>query len=294
MMQWTEKAYAKINLTLDVLGRRPDGYHDLCMLMQTVSLCDTVTLTREAGSDIRALCDLKYLPTGERNLAVAAALVFFRHVGRPAEGLCFHIHKGIPVCAGLGGGSADAAAVLRLLNRLYGTGLSAARLEEMAAEVGSDVPFCVRGGTQLAAGRGERLTEVPGLPPCHVVLCKPPYAVSTGAAFARWGDARSAAHPDNRGALEALARGDLRGLARYLYNVLEDVLPVAAADVAYIRGFLMDTGALGVVMSGSGPTVLGLFDDGGKAEEAGEALRAQYAETFVTETLGSVKIESRM
>jgi len=288
MQQWSEKAYAKVNLTLDVQGKRPDGYHDLRMLMQTVSLCDTVTLTATGGEGLRVTSDLEYLPTGEKNLAGMAALAFFRHIGRPAKGVSLHIRKEIPVCAGLGGGSADAAAVLRLLNRVYGTGLSAARLEEMAAEVGSDVPFCVRGGTRLAEGRGERLTDVSPLPPCHVVLCKPPYTVSTGAAFARWGGARSAARPDLRGALAALAESDLRGLARFLYNVLEDVLPVAASDVAHIRGALMDAGALGVVMSGSGPTVLGLCDDAQRAGAAGEALRGQYKETFVCEAVGEV------
>ena len=281
MCHWHEKAYAKVNLTLDVLGKRPDGYHDLHMLMQTVSLCDEITLAKTDDDTIRVTSNLSFLPSGKKNLAGLAAFVFLESLGLPTRGLCLNIRKEIPVCAGLGGGSADAAAVLRLLNRVYKTGLTATQLEEMAAQIGSDVPFCIRGGTQIAEGRGEKLTALPSLPPCHIVLCKPPYSVSTGAVFALWHNG-SAQHPDHSGVMDALSAHDLRGLSRRMYNVLEDILPVAQTDLRHIRNILTDTGALGVVMSGSGPTVLGLFDDAASAQTAGKILRAQYLDTFVT------------
>ena len=282
----TENAYAKINLSLDVLALRPDGYHDLLSLMQTVSLCDVLTLTATMCEGIRVNSDAAFLPPDGKNLVHLAAQVFFRMSGLPPCGLCFHIQKNIPVGAGLGGGSADAAAALRLLDRLYPETVSNQGLHEIAQQVGADVPFCVLGGTQLAEGRGERLTRLSALPSCHIVLCRPPYRVSTHEAFSRWDRApRRPFRPDHEGLFLALGHGDLRGLSRRMYNALEEVLSVARADVASIKGILLDHGALGAVMSGSGPTVLGLYDrrDAAKAAAAAAELSAQYQETFITQ-----------
>ena len=279
----SEKAYAKVNLTLDVLGRRSDGYHDLRSFMQTVSLHDTITLTKATSRGIEVVSNLPYLPLDLKNLVGIATAVFFQELGCLEESVRLEIQKGIPVCAGLGGGSADAAATLRLLDRVYQTNLSAARLEQMASRIGSDAPFCVRGGTQLAEGRGERLTDISPLPACHIVLCKPPIAVSTRDVFAGWKANKHAAHPDHAGMTEALTCGDIYAIASRMYNVLEEVMPSARADIARIRDTMRDAGALGAVMSGSGPTVLGLFKDENTAQAAGEILKAQYTEIFYTQ-----------
>ena len=177
-------ARAKINLTLDILRRREDGYHDMQMVMQSVTLADRLTVTPARGAEGQAASDLRFLPTGNKNLAQVAAAAFREAVGLGGE-VDVDIQKRVPVCAGLAGGSADAAAVLRAMNRLSGAGLSPDRLAEIGARAGSDVPFCVLGGTALAEGRGERLTPLPPLPPCRIVICKPPFSVSTPQLFRR-------------------------------------------------------------------------------------------------------------
>ena len=177
------KAYAKLNLSLDVLGKRPDGYHDMRMVMQSVTLTDTLRLETGTGQPLRMESNLGFLPADESNLAAAAALRLCEEAGVDHGGLSIKLNKTIPVCAGMAGGSADAAAVLRGLNKLLGLGLSGTRLEEIGALVGSDVPYCVRGTTALAEGRGEILTDLPPLPSCLVVLCKPAFSVSTPELF---------------------------------------------------------------------------------------------------------------
>ena len=193
-----EKAYAKLNLTLDVLGQRTDGYHELRMVMQTVELADEVAVELGGGA-IRAHTDLGFLPNDERNLAVAAALRFQEETGIPLGGFSVSIHKQIPVCAGLAGGSSDGAAVLRALNVLTGAKLTPLRLAEIGRRVGSDVPYCVLGGTALAEGRGELLTPLPPLPPCPAVLCKPGWSVSTPELFARADGVRLRRRPGGGG-----------------------------------------------------------------------------------------------
>jgi 4-diphosphocytidyl-2-C-methyl-D-erythritol kinase len=283
----SERAPAKINLTLDVLGRRPDGFHDLRTLMQSVSLCDKLTLTRRERPGLGITSNLHFLPTDRRNLVHAAAAAFFARSGLTPPGLHLHLEKQIPVGSGMGGGSADAAAALRLFNRFFQAGLPYDDLEALAAQVGSDVPFCVRGGTQLAEGRGECLTPVPPLPNCHIVLCKPPFSLSTSVVFSRVTAARLPWHPDNDGALRALRAGDLRALSQRLFNVLEPLIPHGQREIADIRGALLDAGALGALMSGSGPTVYGLFSDTDAARAAHGALRAQYPETFLVRPLAA-------
>lgn len=276
-----ERAYAKVNLTLDVLGKRKDGYHDLSMVMETVDLCDTLRFTH-SGEGVCVTTNLSYLPTGQGNLAAAAARAFARVTGVALGGLAIHIEKRIPVCAGTAGGSSDAAAVLRYLNRQTGAALSDEVLQSIAQSVGSDVPYCVTGGTALAQGRGEVLTPLPPLPECFFVLCKPPFSISTPALFAELDRHKLSRHPDTKGVLAALEAGNLAGVGRRLYNVFEDVLPPRQGRaVQELKNRLITAGALGAVMTGTGSTVYGLFADQAAAQRAWEELREGYEETFL-------------
>ena len=280
------QACAKLNLTLDILGKRPDGYHDLCMVMQSVTLADTITLTENRGEGLRVRTNLRFLPTGEKNLAAAAALRFWEAREQEPENLDIAIEKRIPVCAGMAGGSSDAAAVLRALNARAGEPFSPRELAKVGERVGSDVPYCVLGGTALAEGRGEELTPLPPLPRCWVVVCKPDFPVSTPELFAQADRVKLRRRPDTKGILAALEAGDLGGVARRMYNVFEDVMPRRLyVRVAEIKNELIQRGALGANMSGSGPTAFGLFDRRGAAEEALSALRERYRDTFLCETV---------
>ena len=280
------QAFAKLNLTLDILGRREDGYHDLRMVMQSITLADTLTLKENSGKGLRVRADLHFLPTGEKNLAAAAALRFWEALGREPENLDIQIQKRIPVCAGMAGGSSDAAAVLRALNRRSGEPFSPTELAGIGERVGSDVPYCVMGGTALAEGRGEVLTPLPPLPHCWVVACKPDFPVSTPELFAQADRVKLRCRPDTAGLLSALEAGDLGGVARRMYNVFEDVLPARLyTRVAEIKNILIQCGALGANMSGSGPTAFGLFDRLEAAQEARACLAQRYRDTFLCETV---------
>lgn len=282
----TALAHAKLNLTLDVLGRRSDGYHDLRMVMTSVALADVITLETGTGDGVRASANLGFLPTGEKNLAASALLRFQEATGRDLGGAHISLEKHIPVCAGMGGGSSDAAAVLRALNDCTGAGLSLPELARVGEAVGSDVPYCVLGGTALAEGRGEVLTPLAPLPRCTVVVCKPNFSISTPELFRQLDSVRLRHHPDTDGMLAALEAGDLGGAARRVYNVFEDVLPPRLrAEVAAIRQLLVGHGALGAGMSGTGPTVFGLFDCAAGAERARRELGETYRDTFLTETV---------
>ena len=274
-------ANAKINLTLDILRKREDGYHDLQMVMQSVSLADELTVTPARGEAGTAVSDLHFLPTGGKNLAQMAAAAFRAATGLGGE-VDVSIRKHVPVCAGLAGGSADAAAVLHAMNELAGAGLSRPELAQIGERVGSDVPFCVLGGTALAEGRGERLTPLPPLPPCHIVICKPPFSISTPQLFGRVNVRKIVRRPDTAGVAAALEAGDLAGVARRMYNVFEDVLePRRLAEINEIKSVLIDCGALGASMSGSGPSVFGLFEDEARARDACARLRESYRDVFV-------------
>ncbi len=277
------RAYAKLNLTLDVIARREDGYHDLRMVMQTVDLADTLTLTEEEQEGVRVRTNLRYLPGDERNLAAIAAKKFWEANNYNGKGLAIDLQKEIPVCAGMGGGSSDAAAVLRALNDLYGLNLSVQRLAEIGEQVGSDVPYCVLGSTALAEGRGERLTPLSPLPNCHIVICKPTFSISTPELFGCIDCRKIRCRPDTEGIIAALHNGDLAGVARRLYNVFEDVLTDRrGGEIAEIKNELISCGALGAAMSGTGPTVFGLFDNEGKAKSAFQSLKGHYSDTFLT------------
>ena len=274
-------ANAKINLTLDILRKREDGYHDLQMVMQSVSLADHLTVAPAQGEEGTAVSSLHFLPTGGKNLAQAAAAAFRRAAGLGGQ-IDVTIRKHIPVCAGLAGGSADAAAVLHAMNRMTGAGLSPAELAKIGESVGSDVPFCVLGGTALAEGRGELLTPLPPLPPCRIVICKPPFSISTPQLFSRVNVRKIVRRPDTAGVAAALDAGDLAGVARRMYNVFEDVLePRRLAEIGEIKSVLIDCGALGTSMSGSGPSVFGLFEDEASAQDACGRLRESYRDVFL-------------
>lgn len=279
----TVSAPAKLNLTLDILGTRPDGYHEMYMVMQSVSLYDHVSLSLDSPGGIRAESGLSFLPRDKGNLAVAAALAFRERAGQNWQDLRISIDKHIPVCAGTAGGSSDAAAVLRGLNTLTERGFSPVELAEIGEAVGSDVPYCVIGGTALAQGRGEQLSPLPSLPPCHIVLCKPPFSISTPELFKAWDRKKGRLHPDTKGVLEALEKGDLMGIARRMYNVFEEVLsPYQRREIESIKNILLQGGALGAVMSGSGPTVFGLFDNESAAGETVQQLQKDYQDVFLT------------
>ena len=280
-MAYTEPAYAKLNLTLDILGRREDGYHDMRMVMQSIDLQDLVTVTPQAEPGFTLTTNLPYLPRDGGNIAVKAANQFFQDNRLPVLGMSIDIKKNIPVCAGMAGGSSDGAAVLRLLRQLCLPELPQGQLEETGGRVGSDVPYCVRGGTALAEGRGEALTDLPPLPPCWIAVCKPPCSISTPELFAQVRVKRLRCHPDTAGMLEALSSGDLEGIAHRLYNVFEDILPRRYAQVFEIKAALLNMGAMAASMTGSGPTVFGLFPEREPAARAVQALSERFPATFM-------------
>ncbi len=282
------QARAKLNLTLDVLGRRPDGYHDMRMIMQSIELADILSLSYNDTGELRVRTNLHFLPNNEKNLAAQAALRWWEARGESPQGLDIAIEKRIPVCAGMAGGSSDAAAVLRAMNRMEEAGLSPEAVAEIGERVGSDVPYCVIGGTALAEGRGEVLTALPPLPRCWVVLCKPEFSISTPALFAKIDSVRLRCRPDTQGVVAALEAGDLAGVARRMYNVFEDALPDRQrARVNDIKNTLIQCGALGASMSGTGPTAFGLFDDEALAQEAQERLTEFSGEVFLTKTVSA-------
>lgn len=288
MTSITVNAPAKLNLTLDVLGKRADDYHEVKMVMQSVALADELTLTLGPGEGLTLSTNLGFLPVNGKNLAVAAALCLQRECGIAWEHLNIDLKKKIPVCAGTAGGSADAAAVLRGLNELLQLNLSPERLAQIGEEVGSDVPYCVLGGTALAEGRGERVTTLPAIPFCWVVMAKPDFPVSTPELFARLDGQRLRCHPDTTGLVTALREQDLHGVARRLFNVFEEILPQRKREqVEELKQTLLDNGALGACMTGTGPTVFGLFESGEIAQQAYEAVKRLPVEAFLTYTIPS-------
>ena len=280
------EAPAKINLVLDILGKRPDGYHALCSIMQTVSLCDSVELA-EGGEGFTLSMAGFTPPEGRKTLEQRAAEAFFARLGRVMPPLTVRIAKRTPAYAGLGGGSADVAALLRILRDRYAPKMEDAALESIGAEVGSDMPFCLRGGTALAEGRGEILTDLPPLPDCWIVLCKPPFPIPTPMLFARADSVAIRHRPDIPGMRKALENGDLEGVAGRLGNVFEEVLPPEYGAVFAIRDALLAAGALGAGMSGSGPTVFGIFREEGLARAAQEKT-LPLGESYAVRPLGKL------
>jgi 4-diphosphocytidyl-2-C-methyl-D-erythritol kinase len=279
-MTWTEKAQAKINLTLDVLYKRPDGYHEVEMVMQTVDLSDHLTFVDSEQDAITLSCTAPYIPLDQRNLVYQAAQLMKNTFG-VQKGVRIHIDKRIPVAAGLAGGSSDAAATLRGLNHLWKLGLSLDELAELGAKIGSDVPFCIYGGTAIARGRGERIERLPLAAPTWVVLVKPPIAVSTADVYGKLRVEEIEQHPDTAAMVRALRTGDVREIAAGLGNVLERVTFQMHPEVERLKQQLLKFGAVGALMSGSGPTLFALVDRETKAIRICNALRGFSREVYL-------------
>jgi len=277
---WTEKAQAKINLTLDVLHKRPDGYHEVEMVMQTVDLSDHLTFTATEEDSITLSCTAPYIPLDPRNLVWQAAKLM-KDTYNIRQGVKIHIEKRIPVAAGLAGGSSDAAATLRGLNRVFGLGLSLDELAELGAKIGSDVPFCMYGGTAIARGRGEQIEQLPRATPTWVVLVKPPIAVSTADVYGRLRADAITDHPDLNGMVEALTTGDVKNISAKLGNVLEAVTFEMYPEVEKLKHQLLKFGASGALMSGSGPTLFALVEREAKAVRICNALRGFAREVYL-------------
>ncbi len=276
------KVYAKINLMLDICARRSDGYHDLFMIMQSVGVYDTVTVERIKGREIKLSCNIGDIPLDERNIAYKAAEAFFNaaKIRKPSRGISIDIIKRIPHAAGLAGGSADGAAVIKALNELYGTGLSDDELCRIGAKVGADVPFCITGGTLLAQGIGEVLTNVKPLRKCYILLAKPDFGVNTGLAFSQFDRYGKEYSPDCLGMLKAVQSRKLEDIASRCENVFEQFIEVP--NRIYIKEIMKNHGALGACMSGSGPTVYGIFDNKENAEIAAKELKNLAKDVIVT------------
>lgn len=269
----TVKAYAKINLGLDVLRKRPDGYHDVNMIMQTVSLYDTINIRKTRFQSVTIRSNLYYLPTDQRNL-VYKAVELFRENYPVRSGLSISINKRIPVAAGLAGGSADAAAALKGLNQLYQTGLSLEELMALGVRLGADVPYCLLMGTALAGGIGEILQPINPMPDCHILLVKPDVSVSTKHVYESLRLNEKTIHPDIPAMLDALREGNLYKLTLLMKNLLETVTITEHPIIQEIKDIMKEKQALTSLMSGSGPTVFGIFDTHLKAEKAAKFFKS--------------------
>ncbi len=261
------KALAKINLCLDVLGRRENGYHDVRMVMQTVFLYDNVKIERKDEPGIELKVNLSYLPSGEGNLAYKAAAMLFEEFALPG-GVRITLYKHIPVAAGLAGGSSDAAAVLFGMNRMFGLRLSEGELMKRGVRLGADVPYCIMRGTVLAEGIGEELSILPAMPKCTVLIAKPPVSVSTKAVYEALDAKEITEHPDVDRLIEGLKEQNLKKIAACMGNVLEEVTVPMCPVIEEIKQVMKDAGALNAMMSGSGPTVFGLFENKDEARKA--------------------------
>ena len=276
-----EPACAKVNLTLDVLGKREDGYHDLKSVMQTISLRDDIEIDVGTGKPWKLTCDKEGIPCDERNLAWKAAKLYLDTVKKDPDGLEIRITKRIPSEAGLGGGSADAAAVLRALNRHYGEPLSIGALAELGGFVGSDVPFCVIGGTCVAEGRGERLRKLPDMPDCIFVVCKPDFSFSTPELYRKLDESPIGQRPDHNAMENAIFTGDLAGVAANLCNVFDPVVTAEHLELNYIKSIFNSYGSIGQQMTGSGSAVfcmVAAFED---AAVICSMLKENYPQIFI-------------
>lgn len=271
-MIYTYKAMAKINLGLDVLRRRDDGYHEVKMIMQTINLFDKISLEVIDEPSIIVKTNLSFLPNDENNLAYKAAKLLMDEF-QVKKGLSIYIDKHIPVAAGMAGGSTDAATVLFGTNKIFHLGLSLEELMARGVKIGADVPYCIMRGTALSEGIGEKLTELPPAPKCKVLICKPPINVSTKFVYENLHANTLTYHPDIDGMVEAIKKDDLYGVCERMGNVLETVTVKEYPIIEEIKTFMKDNGAVNSLMSGSGPTVFGIFDDEKKAENACIELR---------------------
>ncbi len=281
MITLFEPAYAKINLTLDVLGKREDGYHDLQSVMQTVSLRDDIEIDIGTEKPWCVSCTAEDIPCDETNLAWKAAKVFFEELNLDPNGLAIRITKRIPSQAGLGGGSADAAAVLRALNRHYNSPLSILALAELGSLVGSDVPFCVLCGTAMVEGRGERLRKLPDMPDCVFVVCKSDFPVSTPALYRKLDETAIAHRPNNMAMESALLAGDLTRVAQEVYNVFDPVVTADHLELNYIKSICNSYGALAQQMTGSGSAVFAIMPSFEYAAVVCNMLKDNYPQVYI-------------
>lgn len=272
------RAHGKINLGLDILRKREDGYHEVKMIMQSVGLYDKIEInllglssTDEPEIDIET--NLRYLPSNENNLAYKAAYLLMSEYKIKAH-ISIKIKKMIPVSAGMAGGSTDCAAVLKGINKLFNLGLSIEKLKEYGVTLGADVPYCIEGGTALSEGIGEKLTKLPDMPPCIILLAKPPINVSTKFVYGNLDLTKIETHPDIDGMIEAIKAQDLKGMVSKMGNLLETVTEKEYPIITELKEMMVANGALGSMMSGSGPTVFGIFDSREKAKAAYEVVKA--------------------
>lgn len=286
------KALGKINLGLDVLGRRPNGYHDVRMVMQTVYLYDQILLEKTDKEGISLETNLFYLPVNENNLAYRAAKMLIDEF-TIKEGVHISLEKHIPVAAGMAGGSSNAAAVLYGMNRLFQLGLTDQELMDRSVQLGADVPYCIMRGTVLAEGIGEKLTPLPAMPKCHVLLAKPPISVSTQKVYEKLDAQEVTEHPDIDGILLGLQTGDLKKITSSMGNVLENVTITEYPQIERIKDVMKEEGALNAMMSGSGPTVFGIYDDKMLARRAAARIREeQLAKQVHVTTMHNVRRKS--
>ena len=277
------RAFAKINLGLDVIRRREDGYHDVRMIMQTIQMYDQLEMEKKSSKGIALMTNLSYIPVNENNLVYKAAKLLMEQY-QIQEGVSIHLNKFIPVAAGMAGGSSDAAAALVGMNKLFRLGMSKKELMKVGVKIGADVPYCIMRGTALSEGIGEKLTALPSLPACYILIGKPGVSVSTKFVYTNLKLDEKTKHPDIDGMLDALQRQDLYGITDRMENVLESVTVPAYPVIQEIKDHMKAHGALNALMSGSGPTVFGIFDDKKKAEFACEKLKESglTRQTFLT------------
>lgn len=282
------RAFAKINLGLDILGKRDDGYHEVRMIMQTIQMYDVLDIRKSERPGISLISNFPFVPCDERNLVYKAAKLLMDefHI---EEGISVKLDKFIPVSAGMAGGSTDAAAALVGVNRLFNLNLTEKDLMERGVKIGADVPYCIMRGTALAEGIGEKLTRIPQIPKCGILIGKPAVNVSTKMAYESLNLSEITDHPDIDGMMEALKKGDLYGVTSRMKNVFEPGIIARYPVIQKIKDVMECHGALKALMSGSGPTVFGVFDDAGKLEDAAMALR----ESNLTKTVFSTQIFNR-
>lgn len=278
-MQVTVKAYAKINLMLDILSTLPNGYHDLFMVMQSVDIFDTVTVKKTDSKSIKITCDVPSIPTGENNIAHKAATAFFDYTKKENCGIEIDIIKKIPHAAGLAGGSADAAGVITALNALFETNLSEKELIEIGTVVGSDVPFCILGGTILAQYTGTVLSHLPDLSEEFVIIVKPEQSVSTGAAYSAFDSAERVRHLDTHEMLSAVCSKDRDSYLKHIGNVFEQFIDVP--DRVVIKGIMRENNAITSCMSGSGPSVFGIFNNAFDAQNCIAEMKERFDNAYL-------------
>ena len=277
------KAYAKVNIALDVIGKREDGYHLLRMIMQAIDLYDEI-IVEKIDKGIKINCNKPYVPTDERNLAYKAAKLFIDKFNINS-GVSITIKKNIPVSAGLAGGSTDCAAVLKLMNDIFNTNLTDQELMDLGVKLGADVPYCIVGGTALCEGIGEKISKIKPFKDKILVLVKPPFGVSTKAVYQDFDLSKVVFHPNVEGLIKNIEKDNLDYVAKNMKNLLENVTLLKYKEIISIKQAMIENGSIGSMMSGSGPTVFAFFDDMVKAQKCYDVMKKKYKDTYITRTI---------